>query len=139
MSDLLSPAGLLLALVTMLYSLWYGDLEKAITTPVPIHDEDRVAPLRTVHATWRSRAAPLVVATWALAVVLAPDAVSVCVNAAHRVWRDGPGSVAGYDAVKTTYVLVTIGAAFMAVQAFAIARRIRRKLRDLQPAKKAGA
>ncbi len=130
MSDLLSAAGLLLAIVTMLYSLWYREMEDAAARPVPLHDWER--PQREVRGVWRNKALPLLVATLLLTVVLAKDAVCVCVGAVGRLWRDGLGAAASYDAVRTAFVLVTIGAGFMAARALAAARGVRRKLKEFK-------
>ena len=133
-SDLLSAAGVLLAIATMLYSLWYQDMEDAAEIKVPHQREDRGKPQRVVRAVRRGKAIPLVSGTCALAAVLLPDAARICLEAAQELWRDGARAVVRYDAVRTAYVLTTVGAVFMATRAMIAARRIGRKLRDLNGA-----
>jgi hypothetical protein len=95
--DLLTSAGLLLALVGLLYSVWYNEMNRALAVPVARHRLDREPDIATVRHALFARAIPLVVAAAALVVVLADPAISVITHALSG----GP-----YDAVKACFILV---------------------------------
>jgi hypothetical protein len=95
--DLLSAAGLLLALIGLLYSVWYDEMNRALAVPIARHRLDREPAIATVRQALFTRAIPLVVAAVALVAVLADPAISVLAHA----FSGGP-----YDAVKACFILV---------------------------------
>jgi hypothetical protein len=95
--DLLSAAGLLVTLVGVLYSVWYGEMTHALEVPVRRHRSDREPEITTVRRALFARATPLVIAAVALVVVLADPAITVVAHA----FSGGP-----YDAVKACFILV---------------------------------
>jgi hypothetical protein len=104
--DLLSAAGLLVALVGLLYSVWYDEMNRALAVPVARHRLDREPDIATVRRALFARATPLVVAAVALVVVLADPAITVVAHA----FSGGP-----YDAVKACFILVWLFAGWLTV------------------------
>jgi hypothetical protein len=56
--DLLSAAGLLVTLVGLLYSVWYGEMNRALAVPVARHRLDREPDIATVRRALFARATP---------------------------------------------------------------------------------
>lgn len=108
MSDLLSAASLFLAVIGLLYSVWYGEITKAIELSAPTHREDRGPVIRNVKTVYRTRALPLAVASMTLAIILTPDFVSV-VWFSFRIFSDkGISAFILFDAVKTLFCAISI-------------------------------
>lgn len=112
MADLLSSASLLLALVGLLYSLWYPEMKSAAQTEVPQQEEDREAPRDYVSRVLFRRALPLSLAATGLAIIFVPDTFGIVYGAVSTAYQLGFSALRAYSAVK---------AAFCFVVAFAIA------------------
>jgi hypothetical protein len=108
MSDLLSAASLLLAIVAVLYGMWYPEIVSSLATEVPEHPAARRKPYGEVARVRRTRALPLMIATTLLAVVFLPDALKICLRSAAMMASDGISAFAKYSAVATAFVLVEI-------------------------------
>jgi hypothetical protein len=131
MSDLLSAASLLLALITVLYGLWYPEITSALTQKIPPYKEDRPRPYQLVASVLFSRALPLSFAALTLGLVFLPDAVKI-------IWRtvvtffDSSGTRYEYGAVETAFCVVVIFAFSVAGHAIALAfklNQLRKRLR----------
>jgi hypothetical protein len=106
MSDKLSAASLLLAIVAVLYGLWYPILTEGLATPVPEFSANRAGPRKAVRSTRNTRALPLMVATVGVAAVFLPDAVAILIQSLRYGVSQGLGALAAYDSVSTAFVLV---------------------------------
>jgi hypothetical protein len=114
MSDLLSAASLLLAIVTVLYGMWYPEIMKSLETEVPDHPAARRKPRGEVAAMRRNRALPLMTATILLAAVFLPDALKIVLQSTGSIVSNGISAFAKYSAVATAFVLVEILALYFA-------------------------
>lgn len=113
MSDLLSSASLLIAIVTVLYALWYSEIRRGINDLKPIdrREDDKISEVFGILC-WR--ALPLAGASFCLAVIFLKDAVIIV----QRSWSLNEGLMSrliSYDAVATAFVLVEIICIFLAV------------------------
>ena len=115
MSDLLSAASLLLAILAVLYGMWYAELVKALETPVPPHEASRRKPYREVASVRKTRALPLMLATILLAVVFLPDTVQILWSSVHLAASTPASALRQYNAVATAFVLVELLALCFAV------------------------
>lgn len=108
MSDLLSAASLLMAVIAIIYSLWYPELtEKLNIYPKP-HKEDNVADCQLVKMALISKAIPLSILALLIALTFLPDAVKIALEAMSTYKIHGAASINLYNAVKTAYFLVSI-------------------------------
>jgi hypothetical protein len=100
--DLLSAASLLVTLIALLYSTWYGEMTQALEIRIARFRLDREPDVATARRVLLTRAVPLALAAIALVAVLAPPAATVV--------RDAITQSAGdeYDGVKACFVLVWI-------------------------------
>lgn len=69
MSDLLSAASILLAVVGILYGLWYGEIKDALKEKVAAHPEDNGKAISHVSSVLSTRAIPLLVAASSVSVI----------------------------------------------------------------------
>jgi hypothetical protein len=121
--DLLSASSLLAALLGLLYSVWYPEINEATKTAIP--DHDGTALVEATKLTLSSRAIPLVVVAGILTLVLAQPAVLVVVRSyQHR------GS--NYDAVQACFVAVFAVIVTLLVTIGMGAYRLYRHLRELR-------
>jgi hypothetical protein len=131
MSDLLSAASLLLAVIAVLYGLWYPELTKALEAPVAHFPEDRTDSRALVTTALSAKSRPLVAASTAMALVFLPDAIRVALNAMRTVARLGFGAVPFYNAVQTSFALVElvlIGLAIHLIRTHLCLRTLLKKL-----------
>lgn len=106
MSDLLSAASLLLAIIAVLYGMWYPEIVKSLATDVPEHAANRRKPRAEVAAVRKSRSLPLMIATILLGAVFLPDTVRIVARSASMYASDGVAGFKEYSAVATAFVLV---------------------------------
>ena len=105
--DVLAAASLLLAILAVLHSLWYGDIGAALRVEIPTHLEDAAPQRRQVHEAIKTRAAPLAIAALVLLVVFLPEAIRLVISWGQRVrdyglWHE----VKSYDPVELAIVAV---------------------------------
>ena len=110
MSDLLSAASLLLAVVGFLFSLWYGE-NQTLSADIPTHKDDRTAVRRRTTSAFWSKALPLVLTSVPAALIFSPRGLSIVFNTIHAVRQDFGAAVRSYDAVQTAfcYIVLLIG------------------------------
>ncbi|HET7231837.1 MAG TPA: hypothetical protein VFJ16_17630 [Longimicrobium sp.] len=108
MSDKLSAASLLLAIVAVLYGMWYPQLVEALDTPVPEFPAERPKPRKAVEEIRRHRALPLLLAATGVAGVFLPDAVEIAIESLRILARKRIGAVRAYDSVATAFILVEV-------------------------------
>jgi hypothetical protein len=121
--DLLSASSLLAALLGLLYSVWYPEMNAAAETPIPDHDGTEL--VEATRSTLRSRAIPLVVVASVLTLVLVQPAVSVVVR-----WYQYRGG--SYDAVQACFVAVFAVIVTLLVTISAGVYRLNSHLRELR-------
>ena len=118
MSDLLSAASLLLAVVGVLYSLWYSAIADALATKVPEHAANRVKPRHEGGAVLCSKAAPLAFASTAVGLVFLPPAFLLAANPAETFERMGCSYISNYDPISTAFCLVVMFSLVLAGHSF---------------------
>jgi len=131
MSDLLSAASLFLAVIGLLYSVWYGEITKAIALTAPQHRDDRGPVIRETKTAYQTRALPLAMASVTLAIVLTPDLVSVAVSAFRAVSQEGVSAVNLYDAVRTLFCAIAVTSIGLAAHTLRLAWRTRARWKEL--------
>lgn len=106
MDTLLSAASLLLAILGVMYGLWYPEISSALqVTPSRFSEDDRSREEK-VRLTLYHRALPLAIFGIALVAVFLPDTVSIITHSVNRLTSDGWVTFTDYDAIKTSFVLV---------------------------------
>jgi hypothetical protein len=131
--DVLAAASLLLAILAVLFSLWYSDIGAALRVEIPTHREDAGPQRRQVAEAIRTRAAPLACAALVLFIVFLPEAIRLIIrwfrNAADNgLWH----AIKSYDPVELSIVAVVVLLGFLAaytvsltVQLFTLRRKLR--------------
>lgn len=131
MGDILSAASLLLTIVTVLYALWYQELMSALQIEVPIHKEDRSAPLLRINSMIYSRAIPLFVSSVLVSVVFIPDVVGI-LREAFRAWEQANRYIQYYDSVKTAVCIVVVFSIALSVHAGFILMKLLKIRHDMK-------
>jgi uncharacterized membrane protein YgcG len=114
MSDLLSAASLLMAVIAILYSLWYTELTKLLEIQPAKYKEDNSASRKQVYNTFYSKSLPLSIMAIIVAFVFCPDAVRICIESLAKYQLKGWSAIKDYDAVRTAYVLVFVFSSILA-------------------------
>ena len=111
LSDAISAASLVLAVLAALYSLWLGEVNAALAiTPKPDPD-DRAPQLKQATSALCTKALPLMLATISAAIVLAPRSCAI-LREVYRHHADRP-----FDDVKALFVLTSALLAILSVVA----------------------
>ena len=133
MSDLLSAASLLLTALTIIYGLWYPQMVTVLDITPPDHREDRIKPYREVHQVIKTRAVPLLVISGLLTLVFLPDSWRLVCLSLRDFSSRRFASVQDYDAIATSFVLVTCLLGFLTAHLFAVTAQLLRLLSRLKP------
>lgn len=130
MSDLLSSASLLIAIVTVLYGVWFPEINKGINEIKPDVNRncDDIAELTGII---RYRALPIAVASVGLTLVFLKDAVMIVRNSLTLAGSLGD-RIIDYDAVSTAFVLVESICLFFSVHIIVQCFRLRSNLNKLK-------
>lgn len=128
--DLLSAASLLATVLSLLYSTWYGEINDARKSRIPLQPDDRAPVIDLVRTARRSRAVPLLAAATLLTAALAPTTFEVLRDTWH-VWLTTP-SHWHYDPVQACFVGVFAVAVVLTVLTASAVRSLSRLLRDLR-------
>lgn len=120
MSDLLSASSLLMAIATILFSLWYADIVKALEIAPKTYKEDNVAAHGTVSGVLLSKALPVAIMTLSVAVIFLPEAIRITKDSLSAYQGSGIAALENYDAVRTAYCFVTILSVALAVYMWAL-------------------
>lgn len=106
MSDAISAASLLMAVVAILYGAWYQEIMQAIKVTIPKHD--RAIPLSTVNQVLLSRCLPLASMATVIFLVFLPDAFEIVKHSLGIGVKLGIKSYTQYDSVRTAFCLVSL-------------------------------
>jgi len=129
MDSLLTAASVLLALVGVVYALWYEELKQAIEREMPRHLADRETILSHLRSVYWSRAVPLTVASISVTLVFVPPALDIVADSAQQYVRYGIANIKNYDATATSVVLIEVFLIMLSVQVSATMVRLNRHIR----------
>ncbi|EGR1071690.1 TPA: hypothetical protein ACGFXY_003465 [Vibrio cholerae] len=106
MGDLLSASSLLMATVTILFSLWYGEIVSILGKPKSKHSADNVGLLKEVKRVLFSKAILLVLMSLSVSLTFAPNAW-VIISESWKLFKEqGFPTLETYSAVNTAFSLV---------------------------------
>lgn len=132
MSDLLSSASLILAVVGILYGLWYPEITKTLEKDIPEHREDRGKIYRELASTIWSRALPLALLSLVVSLIFLRDTLTIAHEQIAQIAADGFGAyLSSYDTVSLVFfavqiITIAIGLHALVLTARLIKRRFRR-------------
>jgi len=112
MSDAISAASLLMAVVAILYGAWYQEINHATQVRVELHDNH--TPLGIVEAALFRRCLPLAAMAGVVVLVFLPPTVGIAWHALGIVQTHGFAGYALYDPVRTAFCLVVVVGAAIA-------------------------
>ncbi|MDT4896422.1 MAG: hypothetical protein QOH25_1499 [Acidobacteriota bacterium] len=132
MADLLSSASLLVAIIAVLYGLWYPDISRGINMEVPQYKEQCAGPLSTVNLIMKRRALPLVLISVGLAIVFVKDTIRILYNSTISLGSGIGARLLNYDGVNTAFVFVEILLICVSIQLIADFIKLARKKGELK-------
>jgi hypothetical protein len=103
--DLLSAESLILAVVSGLFGIWYGEIQRAFALEKPIHVEDRTPQRDQLKAVFWRRAMPLTAVSVAAAAVFLPNSIPLL----RRLSPLFHGHFPPYDPLAVSIVAVNAG------------------------------
>lgn len=133
MSDLLSSASLLLAVLGVLYGLWYPEIIDALKRPKPTHTQDYGPLYRKVESVLYGRALPLTIAAVGASIIFLPDAIKIIVNSILAYRDHGIANISNYSAVHTAFCFVVAMSMAIAVHLTMFSVKLKQKHTGLRP------
>lgn len=115
MGDLLSAASLLLAVVGILYGLWYGEIVFALEIKPSLHPQDNKNKLDNVSSILNKRAVPLAIAASLVSIIFLPDVLRLFYLSLDNYLTKGFSAFKDYGAVETAFCIVIIFAIFISI------------------------
>jgi hypothetical protein len=106
LSDLLSAASLLLAVLGVLYGLWYPEIMEALKEEVPHFSQDRRRPYQKISFILYGRALPLAIAASGVSLIFIPDAYRIILFSIQNYKLRGLDALNDFHAVSTAYCFV---------------------------------
>ena len=106
MSDLLSASSLLMATITILFSLWYAEIVSILDKPKAKHAADNVGLLKEVKSVLFSKAILLALMSLSVTLIFAPNALMIMVESFDLLKKQGLPTFETYSAVNTAFSLV---------------------------------
>ncbi len=132
MSELLSAASLLLAVVGILYGLWYGEITNALKVGVATHAADNKKALSHVTSVLVNRAIPLLIAACLVSIIFLPDVIRLILHSFNYYRTEGFSALKDYGAVETAFCFVILFAIFISINIITLIVKLyslKRKLR----------
>jgi hypothetical protein len=131
MNDLLSAASLFLAVLGLLYSAWYAEINECLKTTTPQFKRDRGPLISRVEIAYYKRARPLAVGAVAVSLILFPDLLRTLWSS-YRVYRgQGFCAIKSYDAVRTLFCSIWAMTFVFARHALLLAKKLKTQLAEL--------
>lgn len=106
MSDSISAASLLMAIVAVLYGAWYQEIINAARLTIPKHDKGPL--LQTVNDTLLNRCLPLTIMTGVIFLVFLPDAIEIIRHSIATYAKHASIPYELYDSVRTAFCIIVL-------------------------------
>jgi len=126
--DLISAGSVLLAVLGILFGLWYSDIAEALEVKPSKHPEDDVEKAHQVRGVLVSKALPLSVAASFVTLLLLPDSLAITAQALRVIRGNAQGP---YDAVAASLVALTLASFAFAAYGLRLTWRLLRLRRTL--------
>jgi len=133
-NDLLSGASLLLAVVSVLFGLWYAEIQKTIDTKnIPAHLEDRNPVIKEIAATLSTKSIPLSLASLLVAMVFLPNSVLLIIKAIETIEQGGlVAALFQYNAVEAAFIAVELLAVALAIHTSTLLYKLGKLLKKVK-------
>lgn len=123
MGDILSAASLLMAVVAILYSLWYVEIVEILKTEVPSHAADKHKPRARVSSVLWSRMVPLFLLSSPVSLIFIPDALGI-INDSVTLLHNKKFSAISYSSTSAALIFVVIFSMAMSAYIFTLLVRM---------------
>ena len=134
MADLLAAASLLLTVVTILYSLWHPEIQRALETPIKDKGANRKGDYENCRRVFLSKALPLAFAAAALLIINLPDALALAKHAAAQLFVKSQAR-AEYSAVSASFLGVILVLVLLFTHTLVTCVALGLRVRKLDPKK----
>ena len=104
MGDVLSASSVLLAILAVVYGVWQPEITAALGLKMPAEVADRGAEQDTLKSILRSKAIPLTLAAWTIALVFAPRALDLAVTVVRCIGSKR----CQYDDVRAGFITIEV-------------------------------
>lgn len=108
MGNELSSASLLLTIVTILYSIWYQEINNGKNISPELHQEDNKSKFEKVQIIFWQRAFILVLITSILSLILLPDVIMIISNSLKIYGSSNYSFLGNYNSAITTFCLIEV-------------------------------
>jgi len=127
MGDILSATSLLLTMITVLYGVWYSEINNTINLKEPLHSEDGKLIYKMVVSVLNHKAIPLFIASLSLTLIMLAQVVCIIEEACTIVLINKWTSFKYYDVVKMIYCTVFVFSFSLSVYTYNSVRQLHKK------------
>ena len=107
MSDVLSAASLVLAVLAVVLGMWYPSIEFVLALRPEVHAEDNRVKFRKISSALYQRALPLLGASAGCAILFVPDIIHIVYGSFMNVRDNGwMVAISDYDSCQGAFLLV---------------------------------
>ena len=135
MGDILSATSLLLTIITVLYGVWYSEINNTIDLKKPLHVEDGGLLYKTVVSVLKHKAVPLFIASLSLTLIMLGQVVGIIEEACTIIFINKWSSFKYYDVVKMIYCTVFVFSFSISLYTFNSVKELRKKKIELKQKK----
>ncbi len=132
MSDLLSASSLLLAILTTLFGIFYSSINEILDIRPKTHAVDDEPSYKKALGVRKTKIYPLLFSSVALTLIFIPDAYKILSESITLLLSVGVSGVA-YDAIKTTYIAVTVFMLALTINIILTTLKFKTHLKEINP------
>ncbi len=115
MGDTISSVSLLLTIITVIFSLWYSEINNTINMELPSYKSDSGEHKSKVDEVLGLKALPLLVSSALLTLVITPKTVYIIFNSCKLLYFEGFLAFKYYDVVYAIFIIVWLFSLFFTV------------------------
>lgn len=130
MGDLLASSSLLLALIAILYGLWYSEIELVLRLKIPRQKEDRRPNLKRIRSVLFNKTVPLTCISIILSLIFLPDSIRIVIFSFRSIAIDGVAAIKYYNAVAASFIFITSIFIFLSLHMFYKVLKLSSRLRN---------
>jgi hypothetical protein len=131
MSDILSATSLILTIITVLYGLWYEEINNAINIKSASHKDDNKQAIEQVEKTLIYKAIPLFIACLMLTCIMIVEVIPIIYDSVVFTVKYKFSCFRYYDSVKMIYFIVFLFSLAILVYTFTAAWCLCKKKKQL--------
>ncbi|MFA7290420.1 MAG: hypothetical protein WC055_16210 [Melioribacteraceae bacterium] len=124
MSDILSALSLFLAVLGLLYSAWYSEINSAVNEVIPKFIQDRKPVKDRITSAYYNKSLPLSFSGILISFIILPDFLRILFEVYVEFNKNGLRAISNYDSVKALFCAIFFLQVVFSIHLFLLARKL---------------